>query len=100
MKPRSIVDILTDETCCDVVYLHDAHNRAVAFEQIALIPFDNQMYAILAEQSAFARGACDDCALVVRLDYDADDIEIVESDEIVSEVFSIYDRLFEEREQD
>lgn len=95
---KDIIDQLMDESTAATVQLYDSENKPVAFEQIALIPFDGEMFAILAQKEMFDRGETEHSAIVVRLDFDARDIEVIEDADCVDEVFAIYDRLFDEQE--
>ena len=43
----SVIDILLDEDNYDNIILYDENNESNEFEQIALVPFNGKVYAIL-----------------------------------------------------
>lgn len=44
---KDIVDILLDEENKDPIVLTDDKGRKLAFEQIAVIPYDQKLYCVL-----------------------------------------------------
>lgn len=99
MSERKIIDMLMDEACNDPVVLEDCDGKETAFEQIAVIPFDGALYAILAEKSKFDRGELEDCAIVVWVDEENDALLEVTDSEEGGEVFAIYERMLAEAEE-
>lgn len=100
MERRNPFDALLDENCTDTVYLMNDNNEEVAFEQMAIIPFENRMYAILVEKELFDKGELDEAGMVFLIDEEKNNISLVNNVNIISEVFEIYDRLFDEKVND
>lgn len=95
---KNILECLLDEECDLPIYLKDENNKDVAYVQIALIPFDNVMYAIVVEKEAFDSGEVGDAGIVLSIDEEKNEVKIVKNVNIINEVFEAYDRLFEEQE--
>lgn len=95
MKYENIFDTILDENCTDTIYLEDEKKNLIAYEQIAIIPYDNKMYAILAEKEAYEQGL-EDCGEVFLIDEKAKKIKLVNNINIISAVFEILDRMYEE----
>ena len=58
-----IVDILLDEDNEDPITLYDENDKAVKFDQVAVIPLNNNLYAILKPIDEM-EGVADDEAIV------------------------------------
>lgn len=87
----SAIDMILDDDNNDNVVLFDADNKPVEFEQIALIPIQNHVYALLKPVLKM-EGIADDEALVFSIE-EIDDEEclvIVEEDEVIDKVFEEY----------
>ena len=87
----SPIDMLLDENNTDNIKLYNEENEEVEFEQIALVPIDERIYAIL-KPAATMEGVADDEALVFGIEEidDKDCLVIVEDDTIVDKVFEEY----------
>ena len=100
---KSLVDILLDEEDMSDVVLYDNDDKAVRFEQIAIIPevIDGQtrLYAILQPIDALD-GVAEDEALLFRIfteENDGEDNVVFEDDfDIAETVFEHYYKLIEE----
>ena len=98
-----ILDILLDEDNCDPITLVDADGRAIDFEQVAVIPFEDKhgnrnLYCVLKPLDPI-KGIADDEAIVFRVDWNenGDSIICVEEDECTAiSVFEKYYDLLEE----
>ncbi|MGN0797370.1 MAG: hypothetical protein ACI4M5_04105 [Christensenellales bacterium] len=93
---RSVIDQILDTNYDGTVTLYDGNGKAVEFEQIAVIPYDKRVYAILVEKEIFDKGELDEAGEVFELDAESGEIKPIEDVNIISNVFEIYDRLFEE----
>ena len=95
---ENVFDKLYDENNNDNVILYNEHGDPVEFEQIAVIPYSEQVYIILHPVTRLD-GVGEDEGLVFVMSNDDDGTErlnlVVEND-IIDAVFSIYDRLVEE----
>ena len=100
---KSLVDILLDEEDMSDVVLYDNDDKAVRFEQIAIIPevIDGQtrLYAILQPIDTLD-GVAEDEALLFRVlteENDGEDNVVFEDDfDIAETVFEKYYKLIEE----
>ena len=100
---KSLVDILLDEEDMSDVVLYDNDDKAVRFEQIAIIPevIDGQtrLYAILQPIDTLD-GVAEDEALLFRVfteENDGEDNVVFEDDfDIAETVFEHYYKLIEE----
>ena len=87
----SPIDMLLDEDNNDNIVLFNEDNQQIEFEQIALIPIQNRVYALLKPVLSI-EGIADDEALVFAIEeVDGEDcLVIVEEDEIIYKVFEEY----------
>ncbi len=97
MEYKNAIEQLLDEENSETVYLKsDETGEIEAFEQMALVPFDNALYAILMRKDDFDAGNFDNGGMVFKIDEKKQKVTIVEDDNVIYEVFDIYDRMFEE----
>lgn len=87
----SPIDMLLDENNTENIKLFNEQNEEVEFEQIALVPIDEKVYAIL-KPVADMEGVAEDEALVFAIEEidDEDCLVIVEDDGIIDAVFEEY----------
>ena len=93
---NNVIDQILDTEYDGTVTLYDGNGKAVEHEQIAVIPYDKRVYAILVEKEIFDKGELDEAGEVFELDGERGEIKPIEDVNIISNVFEIYDRLFEE----
>ncbi len=91
---KDIVDILLDEENKDPIVLTDDKGRKLAFEQVAVIPYDQKLYCVL-KPIDHIDGVADDEALVFYVDEgeneDDDPVLRIEDDELKAiDVFMEY----------
>ena len=91
-----ILDVLLDEDNEDPITLYDENGKAYKFDQVAVIPLDEKLYAILKPIDAL-EGVADDEAIVFAVnDNDGETSLIVEIDEpIAMRVFDEYYKLLD-----
>ena len=91
-----IFSALLDENNNNNVVLYDEKDQAVEFEQIAIVPIEENIYAILKPVTK-VEGVEDDQAIVFKLVQENEEENlIVESDDkIVDQVFDVYYDLLE-----
>lgn len=96
-EKKSPIEMLLDDDNTDNLILFDENNRETEFEQIAVIPLDERIYAILKPVTEVV-GVNDDEALVFVIEEidDEDCLVIVDDQKIVDEVFDEYYKLLEE----
>lgn len=90
-KEVSQIELLLDETNTDNIKLYDDNNKETEFEQVAIIPIEEKIYAILKPVTVI-EGIADDEALVFVIE-EVDDEEvlvIVEDEDLVDKVFDEY----------
>ena len=66
MEEKDIYDILLDEENNDTITLYGDDDEPIEFEQIAVVPYDGSIYAILRPIVLF-EGMNDDEALVFKI---------------------------------
>ncbi len=96
-----ILDILLDEDNEDPITLYDENSKAIKFDQVAIIPLDNKLYAILKPLDEI-KGVADDEAIVFAVNENegGETTLVVETDEpIAIRVFDEYYRLLDEHDK-
>lgn len=94
----TVLDILLDADNCDPIVLTDVNGRNIAFEQIAVMPYDGKIYCVLKPLDKLC-GIGDDEAIVFRVDEDGDDaftIRIEENMSVAVTIFEMYYDLLED----
>ena len=91
-----VIEMLLDENCNDNIVLYDENGEGTEFEQIAVIPMDDNLYFIL--RPIGMDDLDEDVAFVFELIETEEEasIDLVEDDDIIDRVFEIYNTLFEE----
>ena len=101
-KDLSILDILLDEDNEDPITLYDENNKEIKFDQAAIIPMDEKIYAIMKPIEEI-EGVADDEAIVfvVNQTEDGEDVLELETDEPTAiKVFDEYYKLLDAQEED
>lgn len=96
---QNILDILLDEDNEDPITLYDKDDNAVKFDQVAIIPIEEKLYAILKPIDKL-EGVADDEAIVFYIDEtNEDDVSLVveENEDIAVKVFDEYYKLLDEQ---
>ena len=96
------IDALLDPNCEENIVLFDELDKPTEFEQIAIIPIDNSVYAILKPVDKMD-GVDDDQAIVFELVEDeenGDTLNVVMEEEVVNLVFDEYKKMIETEEGD
>ena len=96
-----IVDLLLDETNDDPISLFDENDREIKFEQVAIIPEDEKIYAILKPIDDM-EGVNDDEAIVFVVEYDEEGnsyLAVETNEELAIKVFDKYYQLLDEAEK-
>ena len=96
-KEKSPIEILLDQDNDENIKLYDEKNNCVEFEQVAIIPIDEKIYAILRPVSGI-EGIGEDEALVFGIEEvdDEDCLIVVDDDAIVDQVFEQYYKLLKD----
>ena len=100
MERRDVLDILLDEDNKEPIVLSDEEGERFTFEQIAVIPYNDKVYAVLKPVDHID-GVNDDEAIVFVVDErPTGSVLMVESDEKVAiSVFDEYYNLLDEAEE-
>ena len=96
-EEMDVLDILLDEENDDPISLFDENDNEIKFEQVAIIPIDEKIYAILRPVSGI-EGIGEDEALVFGIEEvdDEDCLIVVDDDAIVDQVFEQYYKLLKD----
>ena len=100
LNVENAIDALFDQDNNENITLYNEKDEPVEFEQIALIPLDDIVYAIL-RPTAKIEGVADDEAFVFEIVEDeetGDSLRLVEDDKIIDAVFADYNKLLDEDE--
>ena len=98
LNMENAIDALFDENNTENIKLYNEKDEEIEFEQIALIPLDDVVYAILkpvmeiddiAEDEAFVFEIVDD-------EDNGESLRLVEDDKIIDAVFDEYNKLLDE----
>jgi len=95
---KNAIERLLDENDLGTIVLFDENDKEVEFEQIAIIPYENEVYAILKPVKEM-EGVAEDEAIVFLLDADDDSddvLSVVEDDAVIDAVFDAYYKLLDE----
>ena len=94
---RNPIDMILDENCDEPIVLYNGNNEEVAFEQIAVVPYDGEIYVILKPVEDM-EGVEEDEALVFVIDEYEDEsaLVIVDDDRLIDIVFKEYYEMLEE----
>lgn len=96
------IDALYDEENNDVIILKNENGEDIAFEQIALIPKKEKTYCILKPVQPL-EGMGEDEGLVFSIEVNEDGDEylaLVVDEQIIDEVFEVYDELVAAQEDE
>lgn len=93
----NVLDMLFDEENEDDITIYDEDGNPVKFEQVALIPLEEKIYAILKPVEPM-EGLGEDEALVFEIDEAEESLNVVVEDDIIDAVFAVYEQLCEEED--
>ena len=101
-ETMDLLDVLFDENNFDPIVLGDDNGDSYSFEQVAIIPMDNETYVILKPMDKMD-DVEDDEAFVFKITKDETGesrLVIEEDDEIGEKVFEEYYKLIDEEESE
>jgi len=98
MKYNNVIDSILDENCLDPIFLEDEKGNKYEYEQEALIPYDDKLYAILVDMEMIRQEKYDEAGEVFLIDEKKGTLTLVDDVNVISEVFAVYDQLMEEKE--
>ena len=94
-KERSIIDMLLDDNCTETLKVVADNGAQHEFEQIAVIPLDNEIYAILKPLTKI-EGVGADEAITFLVDEENEQIIVVQDMKLIEKVFNEYYKLLKE----
>ena len=97
-EKMNAIDAIFDENNTENIVLYNADDEAVEFEQIAIVPIEENDYAILKPVVPL-EGMSDDEAMFFELqenDEGERQLVMVQEEDVIDKVFDIYEKLFEE----
>ena len=93
-KEKNILDQILDENNCDNIILYNENGEEVEFEQIAIIPLNDEIYLILKPVITFEGMGEEEGLVFVIEEYDNDTkFHLCVDDDIIDQVFEIYNSL-------
>jgi len=100
---KNPIDSLFDEDDNDPIVMYNEKGEKVEFEQIALIPIEEDIYAILKPTEQM-EGIGDDEALVFEIvepenEDEEEYLNLVSDIEVIDKVFDVYNKLMDEEEE-
>ena len=93
-NPDSIVSILLDENNEEPIALTSDIGRTIKYDQIAVIPLEGKLYAILKPLDKI-KGISDDQAILFYVNEENDSLVVVQDNEILEKVYQIYLKMLE-----
>ena len=95
---KTQIEKLLDEDDDSNLTLYDENNNPIEFQQVAVIPKNNKIYAILKPLSKKFNIADDEALVFVIEEVDDEDyLIIVEDDKIIDSIFDEYYELLKEQ---
>ena len=102
VNEANAIDALFDANNTANITLYNEKDEPVDFEQIAIIPLNDRVYAIL-KPVAEVEGVADDEAFVFEVVEDeenGDSLRLVEDDKVIDAVFADYNKLLDEQDDE
>lgn len=99
MNSEKYVDRLFDENNSENIFVKDNDGREIEFEQVAVVDFEENYYAILQPVTPI-EGVSEDEFLVFLIDEDLDCLTYVEDDRIIDGVNEEFCALLEELDEE
>ena len=99
-KELGLLDILLDEDNEDPIVLYDDHDKAIRFDQVAIIPMQDKLYAILKPIDEL-EGVADDEAIVFYVNEQGNGeatLEVETDEPTAVLVFDEYDKLLDKED--
>jgi hypothetical protein len=93
-----MLDKLLSEENSDNIVMFDEEDREIEFEQVALIPLENALFAILKPITPID-GIEEDEAIVFAINEEEETLDVVTDEALATAVFQVYDSLFEDEEE-
>ncbi len=101
MEEKNPIECLLDVDNSDPIVLYDENDKPIKFEQVALIPHKDELYAMLKPIDKLD-GVADDEAVIFHFEEDesgAQVLSVLGDDQLIDEIFAIYLDLVKEEEK-
>lgn len=95
----NVLDMLFDEENGDNVTIYDEEGNPIEFEQVALIPIEEKVYAILKPVLPM-EGVGEDEGLVFEIDEAEESLNLVVEEDVIDAVFAVYEQLCDEEAEE
>lgn len=97
VKVKDPINQILEENNLENIIMFDDENKPIEFEQVAVIPLDNDdlLYAILIPITPM-QGVNAGEGVVFAIDEAKHDIQVVNDENKIDEVLSVYQKLIEE----
>ena len=100
---KNPIDCLFDEDNTDPIELYNEKGEKMSFEQIALIPLEERIFAILKPMEK-TDGVGEDEALVFEVvepenEEDEEYLNLIADIDIIDKVFDVYNKLMDEEDE-
>ena len=95
---------ILDENNADNITLYDPEQKSIEFEQIALIPIENEttqsadLYAIMIPITPM-QGVNEGEGVIFRINENTRDVEVVNDQDLIDRILDIYQKLLDEGEE-
>ena len=99
MSNEKYVDRLFDESNDDKIYVKDTDGREIEFEQVAVVDFEENYYAVLKPTSAL-EGVGEDEFLVFLIDEEKDCLVYEEDERVIDGVSEEFEAMLEELDEE
>ncbi len=97
VRVKNPIQQILDENNHENVILYDDNNHPIEFEQIALIDYNNKLYAILIPVTPM-QGVNEGEGVLFLIDEEKGDLSVVTNEKTIDGVLEIYQKLIEEDE--
>lgn len=91
----SLVEMLLDPDNEEPIACYSESGQKVLFDQIAVVPYKDELYAILKPITKL-EGVSEDEAFVFKVNVDEDTIDILYDFDLCDKIFEVYYKLLEE----
>jgi hypothetical protein len=95
MEEMSVVEMLLDPDCEERVECLNEDGNIISFDQIAVIPYKDKLYAILKPVEKL-EGVREDEALVFHINVEEDSIEVIYDFDLCDKIFELYYKLLKD----
>ena len=95
MEEMSVVEMLLDPDCEERVECFNDDGNIISFDQIAVIPYKDKLYAILKPVEKL-EGVGEDEALVFHINVEEDSIEVIYDFDLCDKIFELYYKLLKD----